>query len=68
MVGEPHGLLQAFLNLVQNSHRAVQQVPTRVLDISIWPEGQKVIVRFRDSGAAFLLQSSHGSSERTEIA
>ena len=50
VVGEPHGLLQAFLNLVQNSHRAVQQVPTRVLDISIWPEGQKVIVRFRDSG------------------
>jgi signal transduction histidine kinase len=50
VIGEPHGLLQAFLNLVQNSHRAVQQVRTRQLDISIWPEGQKVIVRFRDSG------------------
>ena len=50
VVAEPHGLLQAFLNLVQNSHRAVQQGAERTLDISVCREGNKVIIRFRDSG------------------
>jgi two-component system sensor kinase FixL len=47
---EPHGLLQAFLNLTQNSHRAVQDAEIRELDITVSTEGRKVIARFRDSG------------------
>jgi two-component system sensor kinase FixL len=50
VVAEPNGLLQAFLNLVQNSHRAVQQGKERRLGIAVCREGQKVIVRFHDSG------------------
>ena len=50
VVADPHGLLQAFLNLVQNSHRAVQEVAARRLDITICREGPKVVVRFHDSG------------------
>ena len=47
---EPHGLLQVFLNLAQNSHRAVQQEPVRELIISISTREQKVLIRFQDSG------------------
>ena len=50
VVAEPHGLLQAFLNLVQNSHRAVQEVSTPRLEIDVSSEGPKVVVRFRDLG------------------
>jgi two-component system, LuxR family, sensor kinase FixL len=47
---EPHGLLQAFLNLAQNSHRAVQEEAVRELSISVSSQEQKVFVRFHDSG------------------
>jgi two-component system, LuxR family, sensor kinase FixL len=47
---EPHGLLQAFLNLTQNSHRAVQDAGVRELSITVVAEGQNVIARFEDSG------------------
>jgi two-component system sensor kinase FixL len=47
---EPHGLLQAFLNLAQNSLRAVQEGPVRELDITVRSQEQKVIVTFHDSG------------------
>ena len=47
---EPHGLLQAFLNLAQNSHRAVQEEAVRELSISVSSEEQKVWIRFYDSG------------------
>jgi two-component system, LuxR family, sensor kinase FixL len=50
VIAEPHGLLQAFLNLAQNSLRAVQQGEARRLQIDVCPEGNKVTVRFRDSG------------------
>jgi signal transduction histidine kinase len=50
VLAEPHGLLQAFLNLVQNSHRAVQLEPLRVLTVTVARELKKVIVRFEDSG------------------
>ena len=30
-----HGLLQAFLNLVQNSYRAVQDCPVRMLTVTV---------------------------------
>ncbi|MEI9812758.1 MAG: ATP-binding protein [Acidobacteriota bacterium] len=47
---ESHGLLQAFLNLAKNSHRAVQREGDRVLAVSVVQEGKKVMVRFEDSG------------------
>lgn len=50
VLAEPHGLLQAFLNLVQNSHRAVQLETVRLLNITVASELKKVIVRFEDSG------------------
>ena len=50
VLAEPHGLLQAFLNVVQNSHRAVQPETLRLLRIAVAREPKKVIVRFEDSG------------------
>jgi signal transduction histidine kinase len=50
VLAEPHGLLQAFLNLVQNSHRAVQSETLRLLNVTVARELKKVIVRFEDSG------------------
>jgi len=49
---EPHGLFQAFLNLAQNSHRAVQEkeAAIRELEITVSCEQQRVIVKFQDSG------------------
>jgi two-component system, LuxR family, sensor kinase FixL len=50
VVADPHGLLQAFLNLVQNSQRAVEQAEVRELTISADTAEGKVFVRFQDSG------------------
>ncbi len=50
VLADPRGVLQAFLNLAQNSLRAVQEVAVRELTISASVEDQKVAVRFEDSG------------------
>jgi C4-dicarboxylate-specific signal transduction histidine kinase len=50
VIADPHGLLQAFLNLAHNSLRAVQAVSSRQLEISLWLTGQRASVRFVDSG------------------
>ncbi|PWU11068.1 MAG: PAS domain-containing sensor histidine kinase [Terriglobia bacterium] len=50
VVAERHGLLQAFLNLAQNSHRAVETSPERELRISVCVEEKLVAIRFTDSG------------------
>ena len=50
VVAERHGLLQAFLNLAQNSHRAVQDSSERELSISVSVKEQSAVVRFRDTG------------------
>lgn len=51
VIAEPHGLLQAFLNLAQNSHRAVQECEVRELTISATvTEEALVTIRFEDSG------------------
>jgi C4-dicarboxylate-specific signal transduction histidine kinase len=50
VLAERHGLLQAFLNLVQNSHRAVQTETLRLLNVTVARELKKVFVRFEDSG------------------
>jgi signal transduction histidine kinase len=50
VLGERSGLLQAFLNLAQNSHRAVQDCAVRELRISVSVEEPLAKVRFRDTG------------------
>jgi signal transduction histidine kinase len=51
---EPHGLMQVFLNLAQNSHRAVQEGSLRELNIAVSSEGPKTFIQFRDSGPGVL--------------
>jgi two-component system sensor kinase FixL len=55
VLADGHGLLQAFLNLAHNSHRAVQASPVhdppwRELSIVVSVQEHKVTVRFLDSG------------------
>jgi two-component system sensor kinase FixL len=47
---EESGLLQIFLNLAQNSHKAMSLSERKLLTISANLEGGLVIVRFRDTG------------------
>ena len=54
VLADRHGLLQAFLNLVQNSHRAVQECPTAELTITVSAEGQRATVRFQDTGPGIM--------------
>jgi PAS domain S-box-containing protein len=48
--GDAHGLLQIFLNLCQNSLRAVENMPQRTLEVSVELDTDDAIVRFIDSG------------------
>ena len=50
VLADPHGLLQALLNLAQNSHRAVQEGSVRELDITVSAQDGKALIRFQDSG------------------
>ena len=50
VIADPHGLLQALLNLAQNSLRAVQDVAIRKLEVSVSMQAQRTVVRFVDSG------------------
>jgi two-component system sensor kinase FixL len=50
VVADPHGLLQVFLNLAQNSLRAVSEGPARNLEITALEGEQRVLVFFQDSG------------------
>jgi two-component system, LuxR family, sensor kinase FixL len=50
VVADPNGLLQAFLNLEQNSHRAVEECAVRRLTVSAVEQKQRVTVRFQDTG------------------
>jgi two-component system, LuxR family, sensor kinase FixL len=50
VLADPHGLLQAFLNLAQNSLRAVEDCPTREFRISVSAAKDRVCVYFRDTG------------------
>jgi two-component system sensor kinase FixL len=51
VLAERHGLLQVFLNLVQNSYRAVQDCPVRELSIEVQADDKKAMVRFQDTGS-----------------
>ena len=50
VAGDTYGLLQIFLNLCQNSLRAVESMPERKLSISVELNTEDVIVTFADSG------------------
>ena len=50
VVVDRHALLQVFLNLVQNSHRAVQEGEIGELTISATPDQRKIQIRFHDTG------------------
>jgi signal transduction histidine kinase len=50
VLADEHGLLQAFLNLAHNSHRAVQDMAERELRISVEVKDARVAVRFMDTG------------------
>jgi C4-dicarboxylate-specific signal transduction histidine kinase len=50
VLADRHGLLQAFLNLAQNSQRAVQERPVRELTVSVSTSLDRAVVRFQDSG------------------
>jgi signal transduction histidine kinase len=45
-----YGLLQVFLNLARNSHRALQRAESKRLIVSAFIEHNNVIVRFADTG------------------
>lgn len=51
VLADAHGLLQVFLSLVENSHRAVQECDRRELDVSVSVDGNTATVRFTDSGS-----------------
>ena len=48
--GAPHALLQTFLNLAQNSLRAVENASERRLEVRATVDGPRVVVSFIDSG------------------
>ena len=50
VLGERHGLLQAFLNLAKNSHRAVQNSEVRQLVIAVSAQGSTASILFEDAG------------------
>jgi two-component system, LuxR family, sensor kinase FixL len=50
VVADPPGLLQAFLNLAKNSHRAVQKSSRRELHIEVLVKQDRAMVVFEDSG------------------
>ena len=47
---ERHNLLQVLLNLTKNSQRAMQNQEVRELTVSACVEGERVVVRVRDTG------------------
>ncbi len=50
VLADPSGLLQALLNLVRNSHRAVRHSDTRELCVSVSVKDRRAYVRVQDSG------------------
>jgi two-component system sensor kinase FixL len=72
VLGERHGILQAFLNLAQNSHRAVQDCEVRELRILASVENGSAIVRFHDSGPGIadpgrLFEPFHSGADGTGL-
>jgi two-component system sensor kinase FixL len=47
---DEHGLLQAFLNLMQNSHRALQKVEKRQMEVHVTADEARALIRLHDTG------------------
>jgi signal transduction histidine kinase len=50
VMADRHGLFQVFLNLAQNSHRAVEESAVKELRIDVTVAGCMACVRFQDTG------------------
>jgi signal transduction histidine kinase len=50
ILGNANQLLQAFLQIVENAVDALQEIGSGRLQISLWREGDEVVVQFADSG------------------
>ena len=50
VLGNANQLLQAFVQIVENAVDALQEIGGGRLQISLWREGDEVIVQFADSG------------------
>jgi two-component system sensor kinase FixL len=50
VLADPHGLVQAFLNLVQNSLRVMEGRDAPELTISVTAQDGQVTIRFQDNG------------------
>lgn len=50
VLADRYGLMQVFLNLAQNSHRAVQASAARNLSIRVETCNQRAVLRFEDTG------------------
>jgi PAS domain S-box-containing protein len=47
---DEHGLLQAFLNLMQNSYRAIQKSEHRHMEVHVSADNARALIRLQDSG------------------
>jgi PAS domain S-box-containing protein len=54
VLADRHGLLQAFLNLAKNSHRAVQDSEVRQLVIGVSAQSRTASISFEDTGPGVL--------------
>lgn len=50
VAGDRYGLMQAFLNLVKNSQRAMEDAECKQLTISATVEDHSLVIRFTDTG------------------
>jgi len=50
VLGNANQLLQAFVQIVENAVDALQEIGGGRLQISLWREGDEVVVQFADSG------------------
>jgi signal transduction histidine kinase len=50
VLGNANQLLQAFLQIVENAVDALQEIGSGRLQISLWREGDEIVVQFADSG------------------
>jgi len=50
VLADRHGLLQVFMNLANNSQRALRESPQKDLTVSASCEKARVVVRFNDTG------------------
>lgn len=50
VLGNANQLLQAFLQIIENAVDALQEVGGGRLQVSLWREGNEVVIQFADSG------------------